>query len=292
MGDGDHSVDRIDPTPASRSWTVDTVRPTVTLSTPAEGAAYAPNQLVIANYSCADEGSSGITTCQGSVPEGSPIDTSTPGTHTFTVFALDKAQNRTEVTHSYTVRECTIMGTEGADVLEGTAGADTICGLGGNDTILGGVGEDSFDGGPGTDTASFRYSATGVKASLTTNSATGEGSDTLSAIEDLSGSGYYDELVGSIEANRLDGSGGGDRLNGRGGSDTFYGGGGNDKVWGGSGNDTIVGESGADTLLGEYGEDALDSRDGKVRNDTLDGGRGRDGCVTDARELSVVNCER
>jgi len=45
-----------DPTPATRSWTVDTTldtaSPSITLSTPSEGATYNLNQTVTADYSC------------------------------------------------------------------------------------------------------------------------------------------------------------------------------------------------------------------------------------------------
>jgi hypothetical protein len=48
--------------------------------------------------------------------------------------------------------ECTITGTERADVLKGTRGDDVICGLGGDDRILGGAGgDDLLLGGEGRD---------------------------------------------------------------------------------------------------------------------------------------------
>ena len=46
---------------------------------------------------------------------------------------------------------CTIVGTQGPDVLRGTSRRDVICGLGGNDTILAGRGNDVVYGGPGAD---------------------------------------------------------------------------------------------------------------------------------------------
>ena len=48
--------------------------------------------------------------------------------------------------------ECTITGTDRADVLRGTPGDDIICGLGGADVIAGGGGHDTLVGGPGRDT--------------------------------------------------------------------------------------------------------------------------------------------
>lgn len=59
--------------------------------------------------------------------------------------------------------ECTIVGTNGNDVLRGTSGDDVICGLhgndaivglGGDDAIFGGRGNDRIDGGPGRDEVS------------------------------------------------------------------------------------------------------------------------------------------
>ncbi len=47
---------------------------------------------------------------------------------------------------------CTIVGTQGADVIRGTRGRDVICGLGGNDVILGRGGNDTIYSGPGNDT--------------------------------------------------------------------------------------------------------------------------------------------
>ena len=46
---------------------------------------------------------------------------------------------------------CTIVGTQGPDVLRGTSHRDVICGLGGNDRILAGGGNDAVYGGPGGD---------------------------------------------------------------------------------------------------------------------------------------------
>ncbi len=47
---------------------------------------------------------------------------------------------------------CTIVGTQGPDILRGTRRNDVICGLGGNDRIFGNGGADVIYGGPGADT--------------------------------------------------------------------------------------------------------------------------------------------
>ena len=205
--------------------------------------------------------------------------------------------------------QCTISGTEGNDVLEGTEEDDVICGLGGNDKIMGlggndtlrggdgkdtlkgGEGDDTLDGGAGTDTASYQGSATGVKASLTANTATGEGSDTFTAIEHLTGSYYDDELTGSEQTNSLQGSGGKDTLSGQGGADALSGGSAADTLKGGSGNDKLTGGSGADKLFGDEDDDALNSQDSVSGNDALDGGAGTNTCTTDATEASITNCQ-
>jgi DNA-binding beta-propeller fold protein YncE len=81
----------------------DTQAPTVDLRTPADGAHYAVGDDVEADYSCADEGTSGLASCEGDVASGEPLDTSEPGTFDFTVVARDGAGHETTVTHSYTV---------------------------------------------------------------------------------------------------------------------------------------------------------------------------------------------
>jgi DNA-binding beta-propeller fold protein YncE len=77
--------------------------PTIDLRTPAEGAQFEQGADVRADYSCADDGGSGVESCRGDVPDGDPLDTATPGPHTFTVVARDGAGHETTVTHGYTV---------------------------------------------------------------------------------------------------------------------------------------------------------------------------------------------
>ena len=83
----------------------DPIAPTVDLRTPAEGAQYDLGEQVTADYSCADEGGSGLQSCEGDVESGAAIDTSTAGPHEFTVTARDGAGNTTTVTHGYTVAD-------------------------------------------------------------------------------------------------------------------------------------------------------------------------------------------
>ncbi|HEX9823694.1 MAG TPA: hypothetical protein VGB51_04785 [Actinomycetota bacterium] len=82
---------------------IDGVAPVIDLVTPADGAEYAIDSEVLADYSCDDGDGSGIATCDGTVPNGSAIDTSTLGTHSFEVDASDNAGNASTTTATYEV---------------------------------------------------------------------------------------------------------------------------------------------------------------------------------------------
>jgi hypothetical protein len=78
--------------------------PSVSISSPQIGAAYAQGQLVDAVFSCSDgPDGSGLAACTGTTANGSPIDTGTPGAHSFTVTATDNAGQQASQTASYTV---------------------------------------------------------------------------------------------------------------------------------------------------------------------------------------------
>lgn len=80
---------------------LDRVAPAIAITAPADGATYALNQVVNASYSCTD--AVGVATCQGSVPTGTALDTSTVGPQTFTVTATDAAGNQSQVVRQYSV---------------------------------------------------------------------------------------------------------------------------------------------------------------------------------------------
>jgi hypothetical protein len=78
--------------------------PIASIASPKGAAVYAVGQVVPASYSCADgTGGLGIATCTGNVANGAPVDTSTLGTHTFTVTATSKGGQSTPVHVVYTV---------------------------------------------------------------------------------------------------------------------------------------------------------------------------------------------
>jgi Ca2+-binding RTX toxin-like protein len=213
-----------------------------------------------------------------------------------------------------------LIGGIGSDVLSGDVGTDTVAGGGGaNDWLVGGAGDDAFDGGPGKgDTATFHFAPAGVQADLTTGTATGEGTDTLTGIEYLEGSDFEDTLTGDAGSNYLFPAGGDDTVDGGGGikdrvdyffstnavnldliagiatgdgTDTLTG---IEQVFGSQNNDTITGDAapnamyggpGNDTVSGRAGDDTLDGGKGA---DTLDGGDGTDTCRNGETN---VNCE-
>jgi hypothetical protein len=79
--------------------------PTVTLTSPPTGTpTYTYGQVVDASYSCTAGTGSTLSSCVGSVANGSPINTTTPGTNSFKVTATDADGQFTSVTHTYKVQ--------------------------------------------------------------------------------------------------------------------------------------------------------------------------------------------
>lgn len=87
---------------ASATVNLDQTAPTVTLTTPANGASYVQNAALNASYTCTDA-LSGIIGCLGTVPSGSGFSTNTLGANSFTVQAADVAGNSASRTVSYTI---------------------------------------------------------------------------------------------------------------------------------------------------------------------------------------------
>jgi hypothetical protein len=77
--------------------------PAVAITAPTDGAVYARAADVRVGYSCTDQSGSGIASCAGDQPEGGALDTSTPGSHTFTVIGVDNGGRRTTKTVTYLV---------------------------------------------------------------------------------------------------------------------------------------------------------------------------------------------
>ncbi|HEY6661371.1 MAG TPA: calcium-binding protein, partial [Sphingomicrobium sp.] len=208
-----------------------------------------------------------------------------------------------------------LAGGDGHDFVRGGGGNDTLLGGSGDDFVNGGFGDDTIDGGDGYDRATF---ATGAVAGVTVDlnivgaQNTGQGMDTLTNIENVSGTGFNDTLTGDGGDNWIWGQGGNDVLTGNGGNDLIQAGAaGNLTADGGSGIDTLSlsnidasgagvtvslalqgagqatglgtytlsgfenlsGSAGSDTLIGD---DASNVLAGDQGDDTLSGGAGDD----------------
>lgn len=82
----------------------DTTDPTVDLIRPRQGLVIPKGAVMTASYSCTDEdGGSGVSSCVGTVPNGSELDTSTPGVQRFVVTATDRSSNTSTVERTYRV---------------------------------------------------------------------------------------------------------------------------------------------------------------------------------------------
>ncbi|NJD05510.1 MAG: type I secretion C-terminal target domain-containing protein [Methylococcaceae bacterium] len=136
-----------------------------------------------------------------------------------------------------------LAGTAGDDVLVGASGNDVLHGNDGNDVLIGGAGNDTLDGGGGNDTAYYGDAAGGVTVDLAATGPQdtgGAGTDTLTSVENVTGSGFADHLTGNGLANILIGGSGNDILVGAGGNDVLKGSIGNDQLAGGAGADQFV----------------------------------------------------
>ena len=136
---------------------------------------------------------------------------------------------------------------EGTDTLSGLEGVvgspfdDVFTGNDANNTFQAEDGNDTIDGGAGEDFASFFLSPGPVTVNLAAGTATGEGTDALTGIENVTGSGDFgDSLMGDSLANVLLGAGGDDTVSGADGDDQLDGGGGTDALDGGIGTDTCL----------------------------------------------------
>ena len=202
-----------------------------------------------------------------------------------------------------------LSGGLGNDELHALGGNDTLSGDGGNDTLSGGAGNDILNGGSGIDSVTYSNAAAAVTVNLGNGIASdGDGgTDNLSAVENVIGSGNADTLAGSNLNNTLSGGLGDDTLSGAAGNDSLIGGAGNDtasysaaaagvsanlatgtasdgdggtdnlatieSLTGSAHNDTLTGDSQNNTLVGGSGNDTLN---GGAGNDRLDGGAGID----------------
>ena len=157
-----------------------------------------------------------------------------------------------------------IIGTARDDFITTNLGDDVVEGGAGDDYIVVGKGNDMVDGGAGSDTIDYSsdvgfYDGVSIDlkdanegdgvASFERISYAPFGTDTLTNIENIVGTGARDILTGNSGENTLDGSGGNDEIYGEAGADILYGGAGDDTIDGGAGADTLYGGAGDDTFI-------------------------------------------
>ncbi|HEY7256565.1 MAG TPA: glycine-rich protein [Solirubrobacterales bacterium] len=77
--------------------------PSITITTPAEEAAYTQGQAINANYSCQPGEGTSVKTCAGPVANGAPLETATVGEHEFLVKAEDNDKGKAGRSVNYMV---------------------------------------------------------------------------------------------------------------------------------------------------------------------------------------------
>ena len=90
-------------TQTSAALSIAPSKPTVTITTPSNGAIYKQHQTIKAAYSCTAGAGVALSSCTGPVANGQPIETHTLGVHSFTVTATDDLGATTSATVTYTV---------------------------------------------------------------------------------------------------------------------------------------------------------------------------------------------
>jgi serralysin len=137
-----------------------------------------------------------------------------------------------------------VVGSTHDDILTGNSSANQLFGRDGDDLLRGGHGDDTLDGGAGTDTADYSTAPLLEHVVVDLGAGTADqaqlqfqlgqihivnvGHDTLSGIENVTGSGGGDTLIGNSGVNLLQGLGGDDLLRGGAGLDHLDGGAGVD----------------------------------------------------------------
>ena len=121
-----------------------------------------------------------------------------------------------------------IEGTDYDDIITGDDNSNVLKGGGGNDLIEGLLGNDDIQGGGGDDTVTYASAVETLGLGVVVNLwspfpqlTLSAGIDTLTEIENLTGSGFDDILIGDGGDNTLDGLAGDDLLCGGPGSDTY-----------------------------------------------------------------------
>lgn len=135
----------------------------------------------------------------------------------------------------------------GVEYIEGTNFNDTLTGDALQNFLQGLGGDDAINGGGGLDWTFHPFSPGPVTVDLTAGTVTGEGTDTLTGIENALGSNHADSITGDAGGNVLEGGGGDDSISGLDGDDYLFGDAGDDSLDGGNGVDVLNGGPDTDT---------------------------------------------
>jgi hypothetical protein len=93
----------ISPAASADAYSYVATPPSIAIRLPANGATYKQGKAITSAYSCTPPAGVTVTTCTGSVANGSRINTSTLGSHTFTVSAQDSDGGAASRSVNYTV---------------------------------------------------------------------------------------------------------------------------------------------------------------------------------------------
>ncbi|MEA2435245.1 MAG: hypothetical protein QOG54_2702 [Actinomycetota bacterium] len=130
----------------------------------------------------------------------------------------------------------TMVGSAEDNVFFGDYGNDRMAGGAGNDVFYPDLGDDEINGGIGPrDEIDFFLADGPVNVDMAAGTASGDGSDSFTEVEFISGSEFDDTITG--------------------GPNTDY-------MMGGGGNDTLIGGEGDDAMDGELGDDSVDGGPG------------------------------
>ena len=267
--------------------------PGVSIGVPGPDEFYAEGSTVLAAFLCSD-GESGIASCLGDVGNGEPIDTSTPGEHTFTVIATNGVGNTLVKERIYRVDDTDPVVTiaspgfdavfaRGSTVLASYSCEDPESGIALCEGDVG-IGEPidtarlgtrvfvvQATNGAGMQTSTGRfYTVVPACNGLPVTHVVPPGGERFggtSGDDVILGTDGPDEIAGFGGNDTICGGGGDDLLLGGKGDDTLLGGDGNDKLRGAAGNDRLYGGAGSDRLLPETGRDLVD---GGAGSDILD----------------------
>ncbi len=261
------AANNTDPTPASRNFTVDTIPPSLSITSgptgptnnqrPTFGFTAEPGSTVECSV---DQGGANFAACSAAGSH-QPASNLADGNWTFRVRATDVASNTDTKTQAFSV-DTTPAPADPAP--GGDGGGDS----GGGEGDGGGGGDQTPPGGTDSDDSI-------------------DGTEQADVIDGLAGD---DLITGGLGDDRLMGGLGDDEVAGGDNDDDVSGGDGDDIIRGGKGKDKLDGEAGNDSVFGGRGKDKVEAADGET--DVVSCGKGPDTVNADPQDEIGKNCEK